>query len=190
MTTSPTAKGFPPACALIEVHVSDLKQLFNSLDPTPFQERDIDPQAEKFILAWARDAPKKVPLGLLVHVDEKAASDDAETIVHAAVRDHFKRRAKTHRLKLRDLFKLGRRSLVIGLMFLAACFALGDAIRLWLPDNRVSEFARETLLIAGWVALWKPIDVFLYEWWPIRVEAVLSDRLSEMVVRVTPTRVR
>ncbi len=163
MTTSPTAKGFPPACALIEVHVSDLK-------------RDIDPQAEKFILAWARDAPKKVPLGLLVHVDEKAASDDAETIVHAAVRDHFKRRAKTHRLKLRDLFKLGRRSLVIGLMFLAACFALGDAIRLWLPDNRVSEFARETLLIAGWVALWKPIDVFLYEWWPI--------------VRVTPTRVR
>lgn len=190
MPTEPDAYGFPTDCALIEVHVSDLKQLFNSFDPTPFQERDLDPQAEKFILAWAREAPKKVPLGLLVHVDQTAASDDAETMVHTAVRDHFERRADTMRQKLRELFRLGRRSLVIGLAFLAGCFALGDAIRIWLPDNRISGFVGESLLIAGWVALWKPIDIFLYEWWPIRVEKVLSARLSDMTVRVTPTRER
>ena len=190
MTTAPPAAGFPRDCALIEVHVSDLKQLFNSLDPTPFQERDIDPEAEKFILGWAREARSKVPLGLLVHVDQEAAPDDAETKVHTAVRDHFKRRAHTTRQKLRDLFKLGRRSLLIGLAFLAACFALGDVIQMWLPDNRVAGFVRESLLIGGWVAMWKPIDVFLYQWWPLRAEAVLSDRLSAMVVRVTSSRAR
>jgi hypothetical protein len=26
----------------------------------------------------------------------------------------------------------------------------------------------EGLLIVGWVALWRPLEVFLYEWWPIR----------------------
>ena len=46
---------FPPGCALIEVHVAELKQIFNSFDPTPFRERDIDPRAEEFIAGWARE---------------------------------------------------------------------------------------------------------------------------------------
>ena len=37
--------------------------------------------------------------------------------------------------------------------------------------------------------MWRPIEIFLYEWWPIRAEAVLSDRLSAMIVRVMTTRV-
>jgi len=190
MTTPPPAAGFPPDCALIEVHVSDLKQLFNSLDPTPFQGRDIDPQAEEFIIGWAREVRSKVPLGLLVHVDQHAAAADADQIVHTAVRDHFKRRAQTMRQKLRQLFRLGRRSLLIGLAFLATCIALGDAIQIRLPDSHFAGIVRESLLIGGWVAMWKPIEVFLYDWWPIRAEAVLSDRLSAMTVRVTSTRVR
>ena len=163
MTTSPPAAGFPPDCALIEVRVSDLKQLFNSLDPTPFLGRDLDPQAEEFIIGWAREVRSNVPLGLLVHADDEAASADADTIVHTAVRDHFKRRAQTMRQKLRQLFRLGRRSLLIGLAFLATCIALGDAIQIWLPDSRVAGIVRESLLIGGWVAMWKPIEVFLYD---------------------------
>jgi len=187
MTSTPPV-GFPADCALIEVHVSDLKQLFNSLDPTPFQGRDIDPQAEEFIIGWAREVRSLVPLGLLVHVDQAAASPDAEQVVHTAVRDHFKRRADTTRQKLRQLFRVGRRSLLIGLAFLATCIALGDAYQVWFPDSRFAGIVRESLLIGGWVAMWKPIEVFLYDWWPIRAEAVLSDRLSAMTVRVTATR--
>lgn len=187
MPPAPSASGFPPDSALIEVHVSDLKQLFHSLDPTPFQERDLDPQAEQFIVGWAREARSKVPLGLLVHVDQQGASGDADPTVHTAVRDHFKRRAETMRQKLRELFRLGRRSLLIGLAFLATCIVLGDAIQTWRPDSGFAGIVRESLLIGGWVAMWKPIEVFLYDWWPIRAEAVLSDRLSAMTVRVTST---
>ena len=67
MANPPGAVGFPKDCALIEVHVSDLKELFNSLDPTPFLKRDLDPDAEEFIARWARDSRTDVPLGLLVH---------------------------------------------------------------------------------------------------------------------------
>lgn len=183
------ANGFPPNTALIEVHVSDLKQLFNSFDPTPFKGRDLDPEAEEFILGWARDLHRNAPIGLLVHADREAASADATEIVKGAVRDHFKRRADTTRQKLRQLFQLGRRSLLIGLMFLATCIGLGDLIETLLPENRLAGFFSESLLIGGWVAMWRPIEIFLYEWWPIRAEAVLSDRLSAMPVRVMPTRV-
>jgi len=38
--------------------------------------------------------------------------------------------------------------------------------------------------IGGWVAMWRPMELFLYDWWPIRAEARLADRLTAMPVRV------
>ena len=43
---------------------------------------------------------------------------------------------------------------------------------------------QESLLIGGWVAMWRPLEVFLYDWWPIRAEARLFDRLATMPVRL------
>jgi hypothetical protein len=83
---------------------------------------------------------------------------------------------------------LGAKSLMIGLMFLAAYIGLGDVIDLVLPKSRLAGVIGESLLICGWVAMWRPIDVFLYEWWPIRRQAILSNRLSEMAVQVAPAR--
>ena len=57
-----------------------------------------------------------------------------------------------------------------------------------LRDTRFAGLARESLLIGGWVAMWRPLEVFLYDWWPIRAEARLFDRLSAMIVRVVPSR--
>jgi hypothetical protein len=49
----------------------------------------------------------------------------------------------------------------------------------------MGEVLRESLLIGGWVAMWRPLEVFLYDWWPIRAEARLYDRLAAMPVRLT-----
>jgi hypothetical protein len=40
------------------------------------------------------------------------------------------------------------------------------------------------LFIGGWVSMWRPLEIFLYDWWPIREEAQLSDRLATMPVRI------
>ena len=37
-------------------------------------------------------------------------------------------------------------------------------------------------MISGWVALWRPAEIFLHEWWPILAEARLYDRLAVMPV--------
>ena len=86
--TSSVAAGDPlPAnCELIEVHVSELKQLFNAIDPSPFRERDLDPHAEEFITGWAKEASPGVAFGLAVYLDRPAglASEPAE--VREAIR--------------------------------------------------------------------------------------------------------
>ena len=188
MASSEDAAGFPPGCALIEVHISELQQIFNSLDPTPFRKRDLDPNAEAFIADWAREKHGDAPLGLLIHVDREVASAEQISTVQSAVREYFGDRAAVSRRQLRQLFSRGRTSLVIGLVFLAASIVLGNVFENMLQDTRFAGVARESLLIGGWVAMWRPLEVFLYDWWPIRAEARLFDRLSAMTVRIVPSR--
>jgi hypothetical protein len=186
--TRPDTLALPADCALIEVHVGDLKQLFHSLDPTPFRERDLDPKAEEFIAGWARELRDDVPLGLVVHVDQELPPPEQVKVLHDAVREYFGERAVQTRRQLRLLFRVGRTSLLIGVVFLAISIVSGDLVAGMLRDTRFAGVARESLLIGGWVAMWRPLEVFLYDWWPIRAEALLFDRLSAMAIRVVPSR--
>ena len=185
MTDQPATSGVDANRALIEVHVSDLKELFNSFDPTPFHKRDLDPEAEEFIAGWARELRGDLPLGLVVHADQ-TAQEDAPDTVRTAVRDHFGRRAQETRQRLRLLFRNGRIALLIGLTVVAVSVLAGDLVEAFWPDHRLTGIARESFLIGGWVAMWRPLEIFLYDWWPIRAEARLFDRLSAMMVEVRP----
>ena len=73
---------------------------------------------------------------------------------------------------------------MIALAFLGTSIALGDAVASFFRDTRFVAVIREGLLIGGWVAMWRPLEVFLYDWWPIRAEAHLFDRLSQMPVKM------
>jgi hypothetical protein len=164
-----------------------LQQLFNSLDPTPFRERDLDPKAEEFIAEWAREVDRASPLGLTVHVDGTPPTVQQIEVTQNAVRQYFAVRSETTRRQLRLLFRRGRVSLVIGLLFLAATIIGGD-VAAGMVNARFADVVRESFLIGGWVAMWRPLEVFLYDWWPIRAEARLYDRLSAMTIRVVPSR--
>ena len=174
----------PPKCAVIEIHVGELKQLFNSIDPSPFRDKDLDPGAEEFIVGWAKDLPREAALALVVDLDRPAGLPDEAAVLRDAIHEFFRQRAESYRRRLRELFRHGRTSLLIGLTVLAGAIALGDFLANLLKTGRIGEILRESLTIGGWVSMWRPLEVFLYDWWPIRNEARLSDRLAAMPVRV------
>jgi hypothetical protein len=174
----------PTECRAIEVRVAELRQLFNAIDPSPFRDRDLDPHAEDFIVEWARDLPRDARLALLVHLERSAGQTDEAAMLGQSIHQYFKQRAVDSRRRLRELFRRGRISLVIALAFLGASIAVGDAVASSFRDSRFAEVIREGFLIGGWVAMWRPLEVFLYDWWPIRAEAHLFDRLSTMPVRI------
>jgi hypothetical protein len=172
---------------VIEVGVPDLAHLFNAIDPSPFRERDLDPRAEEFIVGWARDVPHRAPLLLVVHLDKRPAEPgDEQATVQDAIRKYFELRAQETRRRLRQLLRIGRTSLAIGIAFLAVTVGVGGMIEQAIEGpGRLGEIVRESLLIGGWVAMWRPLEIFLYDWWPIRAEARLFERLAAMPVRVT-----
>jgi hypothetical protein len=178
----------PGNCKVIEVHVTELRQLFNAIDPSPFREKDLDPNAEEFIVSWAKDLPREALLALVVYLDRPAGLPEEPAILRDAVQAFFSHRAEAFRQKLRQLFRRGRTSLVIGVSFLAASLLLGNFLQKALHGSALADLLRESLLIGGWVAMWRPLEIFLYDWWPIRAEAELADRLSKMPVRIAYTR--
>lgn len=174
----------PVTEAMLEVRVGELKQLFNAMDPAPFWERELDPKAVEYIVESAQEVSTGRPLGLIVHVSRESATPEAVAMLREAIHEDFKHRALTSRRQLRQLLRIGRISLLIGLLFLAAAIVIGDVVVGLVSRERYGTFVQESLIIGGWVALWRPLEIFLYDWWPIRNEARLYDRLSEMAVRV------
>jgi hypothetical protein len=177
----------PPGSEVIEVRVAELSQLFNSMDPSPFHEKDLDDDAEEFIGSWAKEIGPEKPLALLVHLDKAAVLPDAGEVVSSATHAFFGRRSDLTRRRLRELFRTGRKSLLIGLVFLASSGAAGNWIMAALPQSGFARVVRESFLIGGWVAMWRPLEIFLYDWWPIRNERRIYDRLANMPVRIECT---
>jgi hypothetical protein len=167
----------------IEVRLRELSQLFNSMDPSPFIDQDLDDAAEEFIVSWTRELSHKAELELVIHL-ATLPSPDRVAGAEAAVRHYFASRADIKHRELRLLLRRGRSSLLIGLLFLAVCFGLGEVAALPAPLAYWNEFLKTGLQIVGWVAMWRPLEIFLYEWWPIRSDQRLLERLARMKVRL------
>ena len=51
-------------------------------------------------------------------------------------------------------------------------------------DNAMTRVLQESLLIGGWVAMWRPLEIFLYDWWPIVGQRRVYELLSRIPVRI------
>ncbi len=172
-------------CRIISVHIEELNQLFNSLDPSPFHRRDLDRSAVEYIVSSAQELPR-TPLALVLYLDGPAGPPDEGRVVGDAVREYFSRESEYTRRHLRRVLRQGWASLAIGVAFLAAAFAAGAFVAS-VTSEPLAPILRESLLIGGWVAMWRPLETFLYDWWPIVGERRLHDRLSRMAVRIVYT---
>jgi hypothetical protein len=170
--------------AVLELHVAELRQLFNSMDPAPFRERDLDSRAQDYIVDWAREVSAGRAMALVVRIDSQAVTPEAASMLRDAVGEYFRQRALSTRRQMRRLLRLGRISLLIGLVFLAIAFFVGEFIAGLFDKERYTRLLQESLVIGGWVALWRPMEIFLYDWWPIREETRLYERLSRMEVQL------
>jgi hypothetical protein len=173
-----------PPEAQIQVHVTLIDQLFNSIDPSPFHNRDLDSEADAYIVKNARECPKGVELSLTIYLDQAPQSGDKLDRVEQAIQTHFAASAQTTQAQLRDLFRRGRISLLIGLGFLSLSIALSQ----WFwggPDaSHMAQILKESVVIGGWVAMWRPMEIFLYDWWPVAARIRLLQRLARMRVCV------
>lgn len=166
----------------IKLKLHDINQLFNSMDPSPFVERDLDDDAEEFIVSWAQEFPTNAPIRLSIYLDEWPA-DDPKELIKTAVHNYFSYRVQLARMEFKRLLKQGRTSLFIGLVFLAVCLLISKLL-LGGEAGTWAAVLRESLTIAGWVAMWRPMQIYLYDWWPLLRRIRIATKLSHMPVEL------
>ncbi|HVY66266.1 MAG TPA: hypothetical protein VHH11_15695 [Gammaproteobacteria bacterium] len=168
--------------ATIQVRIRELRQLFNTIDPSPFGERDLDPDCEEFIVAWARELPPDRPVNIAIHVERERPAPELLAGVADAVRSHFAREAGMQDLRRRRILREARLALAIGLAALILCVSAATLVP---TRGTLGQILRESLVIAGWVVMWHPLEVLLYGIWPVVRERRLLARLAAADVELT-----
>ncbi len=110
---------------------------------------------------------------------EPYAPDDIADMISK----NFRSGAEEETRDVRELFCYGRKALLIGVLTLSACF-LAWFFYEKLPQRPITQLMQESLVILGWVSMWRPIEIFLYDWLPHVRRRKLFDRLSDAAVVV------
>ena len=165
--------------ALIEIYIRTRAQLFDSLDPSPFHERSLDRNADSYILECAGEHPSQEQLHLIIHAPENLGPylADMTQAIHIHYRFAHAQAYRRHRRKMHA----ARVTLLVGSVIFIVSLALFVLLGDWI-DTPLGLGIGEGLLVLGWVALWRPIDLLLFERFESRMERQLLDRLARIPV--------
>jgi hypothetical protein len=70
---------------LIEIELRSMMQIFNSFDPAPFHEKELDASAEVYIYNSVGEFPLKKPLELMVYLPSSEIGTDTEETLRNAI---------------------------------------------------------------------------------------------------------
>lgn len=165
--------------AIVNIHIRDLSQLFNSLDPSPFWDRDLDREAAQFIEEEFSEKLSAESWVLHVYAQEGGTSP---TDLQTALENYYGRMASSTRRALREHLWSSQRTLIAG----AVVFLLSMGLRSMLGGlvGRLPPILDEGLIILAWLALWRPAEMLLYGWVPLRRKQHLYERLAGIRVLV------
>ena len=166
----------------IDIRLKSAHQLFDTRDPAPFRERDLEGAAVEYLVGAFEDLSPKAEAKIVLWIAEPAPELPPETLKEA-VRAYFAYEIVRLQRKTRQQLKTGRLALGMGLAMLAGFLTLAE-LTVLLPVGTLRQILREGLVIIGWVAMWRPLDVLLYDWWPLVRNRRLLERIMAAEIAV------
>lgn len=150
----------------IELRITHQTQFYNLLDPAPNDEKEINRATEAYIMDSLEDMPneKRSSARIILYL-EQAIYDDEEirTDMERAVHSHFALKHCSANQKYKLSMVKGRRYLLRGLIFLVICLILSSVVTSISSQNDILYAIGQSFVVIGWVALWKPVEFYLYD---------------------------
>jgi len=172
-----------PVADAVEIRLRDVSQLFNTLDPFPFRERDLANEAEEFIIDHAQELPTDQPIRIVVYL-QKEPDPHARADVPQAIASWFAAKADAESRAVQLHFRDGRLAFLVGLGILTICMLIAWSLTQRFDESPFMRVLQESLVIIGWVVIWRPVEMFLYDWVPIFRRRKLYRRLATAHVSV------
>jgi len=171
---------------LIEIKLSSVAQLFNTFDPAPFYARELDREATRYIVDTVNDFSSNTEFRIVVYLPAEAlGTKEAAKIPHAIV-NHFRYMVLVQDRKFRQHSAYGKYTLVVGLAFIAIAMIASRVVAETFPNSPIAQLGAKALEIAGWVAMWEPVTIHLYQLWPIITQKKVYEKISRMEIDLCP----
>jgi hypothetical protein len=165
----------------IALDVTKLDQFF-SFDPAPFHDHGLRPKVSEYLISESWDEPRSNRFVIDLAIKGEPANPDAVEQFRSALTSHFGHMADIEARNFRETMREGVISLGIGLVILTVCTTLAQYVDALPFRDGVREGLRDGLSVFGWVANWRPAELLLYDWWPIRRMRNLYRRLAKAEV--------
>ena len=147
-----------------------------------YGKRMLNRNAEEFLIEESEKHHYRTAIYLKVYLPPDALNRSQE--IEAAVHQHFTYRKNKSLKQLSRTLQFGWSSLLIAIVFLSLLVSLTLLVFRQMPEGGLSIIFREILIILGWVALWRPADLLLYEWRQFKRDARLFEKLAQCKIEV------
>lgn len=151
--------------SILEVRILSVDQIFDNRDPAPFRDRDLDPDFVDYLVDGVRDLGTSKPIRIVVWLEQACPPGQIEEGVHSYF-DHALARIDRRR---REQVRSGGAALVISVIAIVVLTGLGQLVAMTIPNALGAAF-QTALEISGWVFMWRPIEVLVYDGIPMRRE--------------------
>jgi hypothetical protein len=134
---------------------------------------------------WSRDTPDVSALRLVVPAADATPARQAQT--QSVIAGWCDAQAAMTDNLLSVMAKERRRAWQVGGLFFAVCFAIATGLEA-IPalSGLGGTLISETIIIAGWVGVWHPLDLTLYAWWPHRFRLQQLQKIRRLKVDLLP----
>ena len=172
---------------IIEVRIGTIGQFYQTLDPSPDLEKDLNPDTVEYLIDTTEEMKNQKEE---VHIDlyleySLFQNNELKSRMEKSIPAYFSRRVDILEHKHRMSHKKARKNLIRGLAFLIVCVALSVILTNFVDNALVYAFG-QSLTVIGWVALWNPAEFYLYNHREEKDEINIMKRLAGASVSSKP----
>ena len=171
----------------IHLNITDWSDLFDKYDAAPLLQRSLNEDCLAYIFNRMDEAPRERHWTLHIHVPNDLLQQCSTEQLTYAIQQQLQIKSLHLKHSLRRHFRTARTALVIGLAILFTLLSLSVGLGYVVRHSDWLQALQESCVIIGWVAIWRPAELLLYDWWPLKnQERNLKRLLAGRLLFTTP----
>lgn len=172
----------------VDLYLSDIHNFFQTPEVDPFLGENIEASGIDQLIDTMNARPSGQAIQKIsIHLPKAQIVADQTPVVRTAITNYCNAQIRLAAQKKREIWLEGRKALRIGLLFWAICLALSLLFEeVIFTRHAVGRLFGEGFIIAGWVGLWRPAELLLYDWRPYSREMKRYEEIKAMDVSIVP----
>jgi C4-dicarboxylate transporter len=164
----------------INIKISKLDQLINVDSDSIYPGTGVDSDAAEYLHNEADLIRLNHDVQLEINIPK--ITKEEINIVENVLHKFFDYKAEIAKKELSKNFAQGITALIFSVILFFSCAIIYLLFQALGASDAVMTLLTSILVIACWVAVWTPVEIFLFNWWPIRHEVRVFRKLSSMEI--------